>query len=216
MYLTSPNFIGATVLQLAKLKNFEFHYRVMKNSCSTFPRDWIQPFESDREAIEKSRELIQSIDLVYCDTDSLAYKITTTEKGKGLTHARLYAETIFNNYMDKSNFKTLSQKGKYVAGEMGKLKSEIGDNIVKEIICLSPKVYSIQCVEKTTGNCFMKQAVKGCPIPQTKKVYTHNVFQKMLNDPDYEAPSAHSNHIRRDLKNWRKHNYTIQELFVFI
>ena len=56
--LNSPIFIGATVLQLAKLKNYEFHYKVVKPSCASFPKDRIQVDPKDKEIIEKSREYI--------------------------------------------------------------------------------------------------------------------------------------------------------------
>ena len=201
--LNSPIFIGATVLQLAKLKNYEFHYKVAKPSCASFPKDRIPVDPKDKEIIEKSREYIQDVTLVYCDTDSLGYKFTMTEKGKGTDHEFLYKETFLRHYLDRSNFQVLSKDGPNEAGGLGFLKSEVADDIIKEIICLSPKCYSIetkQRVEKHTNikpQTKYKQAIKGCPSKVAAKIYPHSVFQNILNQTGYKVPEASTNHIRR-------------------
>ena len=199
IYLTAPIFIGACVLQLAKLTNYSFHLQVAKASCETFPE--IAPYplrELDLEIIIRSREYIHSIYLVYADTDSLGYEIVFTEKAKNMTHDELFRKTFFCKYLDRSNFKVLSKESYCEAGEMGYIKSEVSDNIVHEVIALTPKCYSILSYERGSNTATTKFAIKGCPIRTGEKVYTHEVFRKVLEDREYQIPQAVSNHIRRD------------------
>ena len=67
--LNSPISIGSTVLQLSKLKNYEFHYKVVKPSCASFPKNRIEVDSKYKSIIEESRKYIKDITLVYCDTD---------------------------------------------------------------------------------------------------------------------------------------------------
>ena len=211
IFLTSPIFIGATVLQLAKLKNYSFHYQVIKPSSQSFPeKSPYELIESDRDLIKFTREYIYSIELCYQDTDSLGYYIVFTEKGKYMTHEFLFSKTILYKYLDKSNFTSLSKKDSICEpGDLGYLKSEIKDDIPTDIICLTPKCYSIISYERETNEKKRKFAIKGANRRNASEIYKHEIFKKILEDRDYLAPKTSTNHIRRD-KNSQIH--TVREI----
>ena len=80
--LKSPIYIGAMILQKAKLQNFRFHYKVVKPSAANFPKEHIICDEKDKDIIMKSRQYIESINMVYSDMDSLCYEVTMKVVGK--------------------------------------------------------------------------------------------------------------------------------------
>ena len=103
--------VGCIVLQLAKLVNYEFLLSVAKPSCADFPIHSSFPIKKDDHAlIVASREYIQSIDMLYADTDSQMLKITYTDKAKYMTQDFLYKNTFLKKYLDRSNFKYLSKE----------------------------------------------------------------------------------------------------------
>ena len=196
--LSAPIFIGACVLQLAKLINSSFLLQVAKPSCATFPEKEPYPIrQEDYDLIKNSREYIQDINMVYTDTDSQALEIIYTEQGKYMTHDFLYNNTFLSKYLDRSNFKKLSTDSFCQPSEIGFIKSEVGDNIVHEMICLSPKCYSLLSYERETNKKHVKSAIKGCPSRIGEKVYNHDVFRKILEDSAYTPPQITANHIRR-------------------
>ena len=226
--LQSPIFMGATVLQLAKLKNYNFHYNVAKISGGKFgilPGSNI--LEEDRKLIMQSREVIDSIELCYCDTDSLGYKIQMNEqRGKGRTQEWLCNNTFLKNYLDRSNFKHSDDKtGGLEPGALGLLKSEVGDSIVHQAIFLSPKCYSIEshAPVKHKGESVpldranFKQATKGVPSHVSAEVYTHEEFQKIIQSPinEYECPEAVGYHFRKKNANMYTSKYTKTALTLF-
>merc|ERR1739842_99637 len=114
------------------------------------------------DLIKFSRKYIYSIELCYQDTDSLAYEIVFTEDGKYMTHEFLFSKTILKKYLDKSNFSSLSKEDSACeAGDLGYLKSEIKDQIPIDVICLTPKCYSIISYERDSHLKKRKYAVKG-------------------------------------------------------
>ena len=115
-----------------------------------------------------------------------------------MTHEFLYSKTILHKYIDKSNFNSLSREDSVCEpGDLGYLKSEIKDNIPTDIICLTPKVYSIMSTERGTNNEERKFAVRGADRRKAGDVYRHNIFEKILEDRQYLPPKTISNHIRR-------------------
>ena len=70
--LKSPIFIGASVLQIAKLTNLSFELQVVKPSCSIWETFNITyPIrEVDKQIIIQSRNIFKACYLVYVDTDS--------------------------------------------------------------------------------------------------------------------------------------------------
>ena len=77
----TPIFIGASVLQLAKLKNLSFDLQVVKPSCNVFNASY--PIRSsDTVIIMQSRQYINYIYLIYTDTNSVLHFIALTEEGR--------------------------------------------------------------------------------------------------------------------------------------
>ena len=189
--LKSPIFIGAAVLQLSKLKNLAFETQVVKPSCSIFESYNITyPIhEEDEQIILQSRKYFRACYLIYCDTDSLLYFFVLTPEAKDMSHDEIFRNTFLNKYLDRSNFNVLSTESQCEPGELGYLKNEVADNIIYEVIALSPKCYSVQSIDRKTLEFTQKKAIKGCPPRIANKIYTHDTFLKILFDNHYNAPS---------------------------
>ena len=104
------------------------------------------------DLINETRKYVENIELVYCDTDSLGYKVTMTPEGKGKDHDFLFSKTIFSKYLDRSNFDVLTKDNGKQHGSLGLLKSEVGDAVVHEAIFLSPKCYSLKSYPRTCAD----------------------------------------------------------------
>lgn len=113
--MSSPQYIGFTILDRAKYHLYHFYYEVLK------------PFYGEK------------ISLVYSDTDSYVLKIQTEDLHKD------FQNTTLAGYIDTSNFppshSCYSSENK---GKLGCLKSEVGAEHIAEAICLKPKTYSLQ------------------------------------------------------------------------
>merc|ERR1711872_344332 len=121
--LRAPIFIGACVLQLAKLVNYEFLLGVAKPSCSDFPEVFNRIIKrEDYDLIMASRKFIQSIKMLYADTDSQMLHITYTKNATNMTQDYLYNHTFLSKYLDRSNFKSLSKESSCQPGEIGYIK----------------------------------------------------------------------------------------------
>lgn len=108
-----PTIVGATILDLAKMVMFKFHYLTMKKlfSCT----------------------------LLYSDTDSLTYAVECEDLYKELEeNTELQNEFDFSNYARES--KLFSEHNKM---ETLKFKDELGGEVMEEFVCLKPKMYSI-------------------------------------------------------------------------
>ena len=193
----TPIFIGATVLQFAKLENLSFDLQVVKPSCFVFNGSY--PIRQvDSAIIEQSREIIEHIYLIYCDTDSVLYYLSLTEKAKNYTHEQVIQSTFLHKYLDRSNFSTLSRESICAPCELGYLKSEVSDNIILETIALSPKCYSIESRERLNDNLNVRTVTKGIPNRISKIVFNHQTFRDTLFRDGFLPPRARANLIRRD------------------
>ena len=193
----SPIFIGATVLQFAKLENLSFDLQVVKPSCFAFNGSY--PIRQvDSEIIKKSREIIKHIYLIYCDTDSVLYHITLTDKAQNYTHDRVIRNTFLHKYLDRSNFSTLPRESVCAPCELGYLKSEVSDNIILETIALSPKCYSIESRERLNANSNVITKAKGVPNRISQNIFNHQTFRDTLFRDGFIPPRARANFIRRD------------------
>merc|ERR1712240_192995 len=164
-----------------------------------FPKDFEHIIKTeDRNLIMASREHIQSIKMLYADTDSQMLHITYTENAKNMSQDFLYKNTFLRKYLDRSNFKSLSKESYWKPGKIGYIKSELSDDIIHEAICLSPKYYSVLSYDRETNQENTKFAIKGCPIRLGQKVYTHEVFRQILHNADYSIPAVSANYIRRN------------------
>merc|ERR1711954_418025 len=197
--LRAPIFIGACVLQLAKLINYEFLLGVAKPSCADFPPAFEHIVKAeDLDLVRASRGFIQSIKMLYADTDSQMLHITYTESATEMSQDDLYKHTFLHKYLDRSNFKSLSKESSCQPGEIGYIKSELSDDVIHEAICLSPKYYSVLAYERESNKEITKFAIKGCPIRLGGEVYSHKVFQEILRNANYPIPSVTANYIRRN------------------
>ena len=170
-----------------------------KPSCADFPKAFDHIIKTeDRKLIMASREFIQSIKMLYADTDSQMLHITYTKNAKNMSQDYLYKHTFLRKYLDRSNFKSLSKESVCQPGEIGYIKSELSDDIIHEAICLSPKCYSVLAYDRKTNKEITKFAIKGCPIRLGEKVYNHEVFREILHNADYSIPSVSANYIRRN------------------
>ena len=109
--LDKPIYIGAAVLDLAKLKMFSFHYDVMKS----FYKD-------------------DQLSLLYTDTDSFIYNIKTENIYKDMLEPSMINEFDFSSYpsnalqfKDIPNFERVQQRNMKV---LGKMKDELGEYIM--------------------------------------------------------------------------------------
>ncbi|XP_066955706.1 uncharacterized protein [Macrobrachium rosenbergii] len=109
-----PNFVGFQILEIAKLQMYHYWYKVIK------------PSYGDRER------------LIYCDTDCFIFSLSVDNL------LNEYQRYPFKDYLDFSNFDSehpcYSTQNK---GQLGLLKSEVGEMIIEEIIALKPKAYSV-------------------------------------------------------------------------
>ena len=188
--LRSPIYIGCILLQKAKLMNLKFHYTVAKPSAYDFPDRLISLRDKQYEdIINQSRKYIQSIYLVYSDTDSMCYHVVFRERGLSLDF--VYKNTFINAVLDRSNFKVLSRECDFRGGEHGRMKLETSDNIPVEGFFISSKVYSIELQKRECSNSLAdaanhdlsvreyKRAAKGCLKCRLASVLTHNVYKQV-------------------------------------
>ena len=194
----TPIFIGSCVLQIAKLQNLHFVHLVMQPSSIRFQGMSTLLHEPDRSIIQKSWLYIEFITVIYTDTDSILIYIQYTPLASHCTQKQLIENTFLGQYMDCSNFTSHrpSLANPCAPSQMGYLKSEVGSNIITEVVCLAAKLYSIVSIDN--DQLHTKAAVKGCPTRIAKNVYNHQAFLDILNKENYQIPSAKSNHIRRD------------------
>ena len=121
---SKPLIVGAAILDIAKKFMFEFHYRVMKQYFSC--------------------------DLIYSDTDSLTYIICTEDLYKDINEKPGLKEHFdFSNYpkssalFDETNKKTVL-----------KFKDELSGSIIREVVALKAKMYSIKSKGKLIETAF--------------------------------------------------------------
>lgn len=123
LLLDKPLYIGACVLELSKLRMFEFHYDVMKK------------FYGENQ-----------ISLLYTDTDSFVYEIRTEDVYEDMLQENMISEFDFSSYslnaiqfQKVKNFNKLRKSNEKV---LGKMKDELGDFIIDEWCALKSKAYS--------------------------------------------------------------------------
>ncbi|XP_037774372.1 uncharacterized protein LOC119570884 [Penaeus monodon] len=109
-----PQYVGFTILELAKFKFYNFYYKVLKAHYG------------DR------------VKLCYSDTDSYILSVETDDIEKELSISPLKEWIDTSNFSHDHPLYNPSTKGK-----LGLLKSETGEIPIKEAICLKPKTYSL-------------------------------------------------------------------------
>ena len=198
--LRSPIYIGCILLQKAKLVNLKFHYCIAKPSAADFPNDLLYLCDQQYlDIIKLSREIIQSIYLVYSDTDSLCYHVQFSKKGTELEY--VYNNTFLRPFLDRSNFKVLNKNCGFRGGKHWKMKLETSDNIPLEAFFISSKVYSIALKKQVDLSNLsvvpnhnqnereFKRAAKGCAKSKAANVLSHSVYREVY-DGTRDCPSV--------------------------
>ena len=113
--------------------------------------------------------------LAYTDTDSFILEIQTEDVYEDFLKPELNKYMDFSEY-DKSH-KCYNESNKKV---LGKFKDEEKGMIIKEVICLKPKMY---CV--LTDKVLHKKA-KGIPKNKVENELTFDKFKNTLNNTTHE------------------------------
>ena len=121
------------------------------------------------------------VKLVYCENDSL---ITEIQAHDQLSE---YSEEPLKNYIDTGNFSpshplyNTENKGK-----LWLLKSEVGESVIAEFVCVRPKCYSIVLADGDRMS-----SAKGVPKTIKRKIahqqYKDVPFQKQTYTFDYQG-----------------------------
>jgi hypothetical protein len=179
--LDKPNIIGACILELSKLRMYDFYYTTMK------------PVFGDRMRLGMT------------DTDSLIMSIETTCWQQEIKDAGKLDEFDFSDYPKAHPFYDASNKK-----VVGKFKDELNSVLPLAFVGLRSKMYSIQmplvygCAEEgETWNASsdVKKA-KGVKAHVVKKGLTFTDYYKCLTDKDYVMPDCH-------VRGFASHNQTI-------
>ena len=122
--MKKPVYLGQAILDLSKLVMYEFHHDYMK-----------QKYSEDK------------LKLLYMDTDSLVYSIRTENFYVDIA-ADVEARFDTSGYVPDRPLPV--GKNKKVIALM---KDELGGKIMREFICLRPKMYSYRVDDKEPKKC---------------------------------------------------------------
>lgn len=146
--LNKPIYIGFAVLEIAKIRMYEFHYDFMQQEFS-------QPHQ---------------LHLCYTDTDSLIYHIKVKdyyEHMKPIIHQNYEPGDIkmfdTSNYDNRHGYQSLYKK------VLGAMKDETGGVPIKTLIAIRPKAYFIETETSVTNKA--KGVVKQVASKLTKEHY---------------------------------------------
>ena len=131
--LDKPMYTGFTMLELSKLHMYDFHYSHMMPKYGP----------------EKAK-------LLFTDTDSLTYKVTTPDLYQDMKQD-LHLYDTSNYPQDHPLYSAVNKK------VIGKFKDETGGLLITEFVGLRPKMYSIKLEdgkEKKTGKGIKKSVLK--------------------------------------------------------
>ena len=116
IHWTKPTYIGFTILELSKLHMYEFHY------------DHMVPLYTQNHKCHAK--------LLFTDTDSLCYEVTTPDIYRNMRQTASYYDT--SNYHPK-HLNYCDKNSKVV----GKMKDECGGILPVEFVGLRAKMYSL-------------------------------------------------------------------------
>ena len=131
LLLNKPIYVGLSILDLSKILMYDFHYSYIKNKYG------------------------QQAKLLFTDTDSLCYEITTEDIYKDM----FQDASLFDTSDYPTDHLLHSTSNKKV---LGKMKDECAGTPPSEFVGLRPKMYSIVYAgkEKKTANGVKKSVVK--------------------------------------------------------
>lgn len=149
IYFNKPIHVGCMVLEHSKFSMYEFHYDIMKN-------------------------LYQSINLLYMDTDSFVYDITTPDFYHDLS---LFVQQGTPHF-DTSNYSPSNPFGVTSINKqkLGSMKDELGGKIINKFVALKAKLYAYTTVE---GDFAMR--AKGVQRKVSQQL-TMQEYEQCLND----------------------------------
>ena len=146
--LKYPLYLGFWILESSKKEMTDFFYNKLKATYH------------------------ENVSLIYTDTDSYFLNFQGIEFFDEVTKSPL------KDYIDRSNFDHDSPLyDTSMAGQLGKLKSELGSKSASQIIALQPKCYSI-LIEDT-----IKCAAKGVP-DRKQATITHDKYLRLHEQVD--------------------------------
>ena len=147
--LNKPRYIGLVVLDISKLLMYQFHYEyIMQN----YP----------------------DAKLLFTDTDSLCYWIPINEKSE----KSIYEDIQGNSeWFDFSNYSLAHDNFDNDVNNLvpGKMKDEMGGNLIHEFVGLRAKMYSILNYDGAN-----KKTAKGVITQIKKHQITHEDFKRSL------------------------------------
>lgn len=123
LFYNKPIYIGLTVLDISKSLMYYFHYGVM---------------------MQKYKE---NLKLLYTDTDSLIYQITTND-----FYEDLKKDELLLNMFDTSDFCETHNIECRNKRELGKFKDENKNDLLIEFVGLRSKVYALKCYNQINLN----------------------------------------------------------------
>jgi hypothetical protein len=151
-----PFYIGMTILELAKRWMYRFHYLVMKPHFGSH------------------------IQLLYTDTDSLLYEITS--------NSLIPAFQKLSQHFDFSNYPPTHPLFDASRTRLpGLFKDEAAGKTVTEFVGLRAKMYAYTVVDHECGKVQENKAAKGVKASVIKQSLTHNDYKNCLfNSAQYE------------------------------
>ena len=141
--MNRPVYVGFTILELAKLLMYEFHYNHIK-----------QIYQNKAQ-------------LLFTDTDSLTYHITTPDVYQDMKDHLHHFDT--SDY--DSDHKAYSTDNKKV---LGKFKDELNGRFIFEFVGLKAKMYSMRSQDG------VEKKLKGVSKSYVKKKITHEDYLNCL------------------------------------
>lgn len=143
LLLNRPIYVGFSILDLSKTLMYNFHYDYIKNKYNSQAK------------------------LLFTDTDSLCYEITTEDVYRDM----LEDSNLFDTSDYPKDHTLYSDNNKKV---LGKMKDELAGEVASEFIGLKPKMYSIcySTMEKKTAKGVAKNIIK--------RKLTHNNYKTCL------------------------------------
>ena len=176
IFWNKPTLCGFTVLELSKLLMYEFHYDHMLPMYSTIT------YHPDGWPVFQSR-----LKLLFTDTDSFCYEVSTTDLYEDLQTIRHLLDTADypkdHALYDPSGAKVI-----------GRFKDECSSVPPMHFVGLRPKLYSLLVKEGES-----KTKAKGVSSRYTKKHLRHADYVKCLHEGI--SISASYNQIRSRLHN---------------
>jgi len=164
-----PIYTGFCILELSKMLMYDFHYNTM-----------MRRYGPDR------------LQLLFTDTDSLTYKITTDDLFEDMK-ANIDAYDTSNFDKNRLLYRDTNEK------VLGKFKSETGSLCPSEFVGLRAKMYSL----KISDHDKPKITAKGIKKSFASKHVTHDQFLKTLETKEQTLAR---------FRNFRSSNHTIETL----